>query len=430
VPQESFGNLLVAQTLLSVLQLLQLLNPHSQGVTVPQESFLIPGKPRSCPHKGSATPGLRYAALLALLLFAVAAPSPPQTKSASNTFDSLAQKAAAARDSDQLDDAVALYKKALALRPKWAEGWWSLGTIEYDRNNYRSAASAFRQLLPLAPKNGTAYAMLGLCEYELGQNAAALQHLEQAKNLDISVDPQLRLVLLYHDGLLLLRANRFQSAQTSLGALCLDSIPNDDALNALGLAAFRISPNAAPPEGSPGAQIILRVGHAACLTVQKKYDEAHKEYAGLISTYPDYPNIHYVYGKFLAESGDVPAAVNEFKQELQRNPRDINSRLEIAANEYKVDSAAGIPYAEEVVKINPHIPFAHYLLGLLYLDVDQFQKAIPELEIAQKAFPKDAKVYFALGSAYARAGRTQDAAKARAEFARLNQETTGAAAGY
>lgn len=372
----------------------------------------------------------RYVVVLAVLLFLAASPSLPQTKSTRETFDSIVQKADAARDSGQLDEAVALYKKALALQPKWAEGWWSLGTIEYDRNNYRSAASAFRQLLPLAPKNGTAYAMLGLCEYELGQYDAALKHLEQAKNLNISENPQLRHVLLYHDALLLLRANRFQAAQTSLGGLCLDSIPNNEALKTLGLAVFRISSNAAPPEGSPGAEIVQRIGHAACLTVQKKYDEAHKEYADLVAAYPDYPNIHYVYGKFLAESGDVPGAVDEFKQELQRNPRDINSRLEIAANEYKVNSAAGIPYAEDVVKTNPHIPFAHYLLGLLYLDVDQYQKAIPELEFAEKAFPKDAKVYFALGSAYARAGRKEDAAKARAEFARLSKEAGGNSAGY
>ena len=264
--------------------------------------------------------------------------------------------------------------------------------------------------------------MLGLCEFELGQDQPALKHLEQAKQLDISTDPQLRHVLLYHDGLLLLRTSRFQAAQTSLGALCLDSVPNDDVLRVLGSAVFRMPPPATPPDGSPGAEIVQRVGHAACLAVQKKNDEAHTEYAGILAAYPDYPNLHYVYGKFLAESGDVPGAVAEFEKELERNPKDINSRLEIAANQYKVNSTAGIPYAEQAVKMNPHIPFAHYLLGLLYLDVDQYQKAIPELEIAEKAFPTDAKVYFALGSAYARAGRKGDAARARATFQSLNQQ--------
>jgi len=78
-----------------------------------------------------------------------------QSKQPAQTFDDLAKRAAEARDGDRLDEAVALYKKALAVRPKWAEGWWSLGMLEYDRNNHAAAARAFRQLLPLRPKDGT-----------------------------------------------------------------------------------------------------------------------------------------------------------------------------------------------------------------------------------------------------------------------------------
>jgi tetratricopeptide (TPR) repeat protein len=359
-----------------------------------------------------------------LLLLATSCFPIPQAKSLPENFDSLSQRAAAARDSDRLDEAVVLYKKALALRPRWAEGWWSLGTLEYDRNNYHSAAIAFHKLLPLAPKDGTAHAMLGLCEFELGQDDAALKHLEQAKTLDVSSNPQLRLVLLYHDGILLLRANKFQSGQTVLSNLCKDSIPDEDVVKTLGWAVFRISPNTAPAEGTPGAQIIQRAGHAACITAQKKYDQARQEYSDLVTEYPDYPYIHYVFGKFLAESNDSAGAITEFQRELKNNPRDINSRLEIAATQYKLDSAAGIPYAEEAVQLNPHIPFAHYLLGLLYLDTDDYQKAIPQLEIAQQSFPKEAKVYFALGSAYSRAGRKLDAEKARAAFQRLSQESS------
>ena len=50
----------------------------------------------------------------------------------SATFSQLSKKAAEARDADRLVDAVALYKKALVLRPKWEDGWWSLGTLEYE----------------------------------------------------------------------------------------------------------------------------------------------------------------------------------------------------------------------------------------------------------------------------------------------------------
>src|SRR5216683_6554080 len=69
-------------------------------------------------------------------------------------FDALSAKANAARDADDLDKAVVLYKRALALRPKWTEGWWSLGTIYYDRNAYADAARAFQRLIATDPNNG------------------------------------------------------------------------------------------------------------------------------------------------------------------------------------------------------------------------------------------------------------------------------------
>jgi tetratricopeptide (TPR) repeat protein len=351
------------------------------------------------------------------------APSLGQPRPATESFESVAKKAAEARDADRLDEAVALYKKALVLRPKWAEGWWSLGMLEYDRNNYTSAARAFRQLLPLAPKDGTAYTMLGLCEFELGENAAALGHLEKGKEFGIATNPQLRLVLLYHDGLLLLRGGQFRAAQASLMGLCTQGMQGEDALQYLGLAILRVALKDAPPRDTPGAQIVLRVGRAGCLTGQKKYDEARGEYSALTQEYPDYPNLHCAYGKFLVDVNDAPGGIEEFNQEAKNYPNDVNSRLEIAAAEYKLDSAAGLPYAEEAVKLNPRIPFGHYLLGLLYLDTDNYQKAIPELEIAEQSFHKDAQLYFALGSAYSRAGRQQDAERARAEFQRLSKES-------
>jgi tetratricopeptide (TPR) repeat protein len=374
------------------------------------------------------SPLIRHFSLLLCLLLVICCPAPavitskvPQAAPAAHNFDSLAKRAAEARDADRLDEAVGLYKQALALRPKWAEGWWSLGTLEYDRNNFAAAARAFRQLLPLAPKDGTAHVMLGLCEFELGQDAPALKHIEEGKNLGVGTDPQLRKVTVYHEGLLLLRASRFESAQEVFGNLCKEGTQTDEVRQNLGLAVFRLTAKSSPAKDTPGFQVIARSGDAACLSAQKRYEEARQKLAALVDEYPEYPGIHYVYGRFLIEVNDVPAAVDQFQQEIKNNPGSVISRLEIAAAKYKLDSAAAIPYAEEAVRLNPHLPFAHYLLGLLYLDTDAYLKAIPELEIAQKAFPKEPKIYFALGSAYSRAGRKADAEKARAIFLRLNQ---------
>lgn len=362
-----------------------------------------------------------FFSILIAFLF-LGSPGFGQTLGTTQSFEVLAKQADDARDNDRLDEAVSLYQRALAIRPKWAEGWWSLGTIEYDRNNYRAAAEAFGQYLPLSPKDGTGHVMLGLCEFELGEDAAALKHIEEGKNLGISTDPQLRLVTLYHEGVLLLRIDQFKSAQASFMGLCTEKMQGDEALQYLGLASLRVPIRNAPPPGSAGGQVVLRVGHAACLAGQKKYDDAHGEYSTLVQEFHDYPNIHYAYGRFLVEVNDPAGGIEEFKIELKNRPDDVNSRLEIAAAQYKLDSVAGLPYAQEAVKLDPRLPFAHYLLGLLYLDTDEYLKAIPELEIAEKAFPKEVKVYLALGSAYARAGRKQEAERARVKAQQLRQE--------
>jgi tetratricopeptide (TPR) repeat protein len=348
-----------------------------------------------------------------------------QAKSASDSFDSLSKRAAEARDADRVDEAVALYKKALVLRPRWPEGWWSLGTLEYDRNNYPVAAKAFQRLLVLAPKDGTAHLMLGLCEFEMGQEDAALKHIQAAEKLGVAKNTQLFQVMLYHEGVLLLRKAKYENAQEVLQQLCRSGAENADILRALGLSVFRLSPKAAPPDTSPGAAVIQRTGHAECLVGGKKFDEARAQYKSLLAEYPEFPDIHYVYGHFLLEANDTEAALPEFEKQLELTPGHLNARLEIAAVKYRVDSAAGVPYAEQAVQLAPRLPFAHYLLGLLYADTGQYAKAIPELEIAQKTFSNEAQVYFALGNAYARTGRKEDAAKARSTFARLNQQKAG-----
>ena len=380
--------------------------------------FSLP--PRIC-HRTSL-----IAALLIALPFSFSLLCAQTKTSRPADFATLSRQADAAREANRLDDAVALYKKALALNPKWAEGWFSLGTVEYDRNHYAAAARAFRQVLPLAPKEGSAHAFLGLCEYQLGEYDNALKHIEEASVLGVAKNPQFRQVVLYHEGLLNLRKSRFEAAREALGQICRETTNNPDTLLAMGMATLRIAGAPSDAETSANSALISGVGHAACLAAAQKYDQARPEFVALVAEHPNYLNIHYAYGRFLAEINEVPAAVEQFQLEIKIYTNDISSRLEIAANEYKVDSAAGIPYAEEAVRLAPQIGFGHYLLGLLYLDTNAAEKALPELQVAAKAFPKDARVYFALSTAYSRTGNKEKAAEARAIFEELNKQSDAA----
>lgn len=264
--------------------------------------------------------------------------------------------------------------------------------------------------------------MLGLCEFQLGRDTEALKHIKKGDALGVINNTQLRQVALYHEGILLLRAGKYGDAVRPLRALCEAGVQDKDLVQSLGLAVFGLKPRAAPPDGTPGQTVIFRAGRAECLLAQKHADEARAEYESLLTEYPDYPNLHYVYGRFLLELHETEAAVQEFKGELQRNPRHLNSLLEIAAVRYRSDSADGVKYAQQAAALAPKVPFSHYLLGLLLLDIGKAAEALPELEIARKAFPAEPSVYFALGNAYAKTGHKPEAAKARAIFVRLNAD--------
>jgi tetratricopeptide (TPR) repeat protein len=343
-----------------------------------------------------------------------------QTKPPSPSFAALSKQAADARDADRFEEAIALYARALALQPKWVEGWWSLGTLEYDEDHYAKAALDFQKVVTLNPASGTAHAMLGLCQFELGRDQLALKNFLAAEHLGIVKDEQLRKVALYHMGVLQLRARRFGDAKETLDQLAKDKVNTKELITVLGLAALLLRPQDAPPEGAPGAAVVERAGEAELLLGAKSFDQAKQRYAELVGEFPDYPNLHFAFGRLLLETNETDQAIEEFQRELKRDPQNVNSLLEIASVRYHVDSQDGLKYAEEAVKLAPGIPFGHYMLGVLRLDTGNAAGAVPELEAAQKAFPNESRVYFSLGNAYSRVGRKAEAARARAEFARLS----------
>jgi len=338
-------------------------------------------------------------------------------------FQSLSKRAMEALDADNLQEAIPLFRKALALDPRWVEGWWSLGTAYYDQESYAEAELAFQRVVGLDPKHGTAHVLLGLCEFELGDDRAALRDIEAGKDLGVDLDPQLRTVVFYHEGVLLQRAGRFVAAEKPFASLCLGSAGNSDVARGFGMAVLRMRDRQFPAPGSEAAEVAEQVGRAACLAAQKDFDSARRQFTLVTGAYPHFPYVHYAFGRVLLDANDIPGAVAEFKSEIDGGHDRVLPMLQIAASEYKVDSAAGLTYAEQAVALAPQLPFAHYLLGLLLESTGADEKAIPELETAHKAFPQDTRIYWSLAAAYARAGRAEDAAKARAEVARLSRKS-------
>ncbi len=373
-------------------------------------------------HVPTAIPIRIYVSRCALCLLTLLALSCPALHSQPRPgFDKLSQEADAARDANHLDEAVGLYQQALALRPDWKEGWWSLGTIEYDRSQYAEAKRALEKVVAQDPESGTARLMLGLSEFELGEDEAALREIERAKTQQLTRDPQMLNVMFFDEGVLLRRSGKFEASANVLEDLCAQQAEDPEIVRELGMLSLRLRDKAYPAPSTPMAEVVGRLGEARCRVGKNQFDAARQIAQTVAAQFPQVPNVHYAYGRILLDSQDPTAAVKEFELEIANQPNDVYSRLEIAAARYRVDSAAGIPYAEDAVRLNPRLPFGHYMLGLLLLDAGQYQNSVPQLELAKASFPDDPRVYFALANAYTHVGRRDDAATARAEFRRLTE---------
>jgi predicted Zn-dependent protease len=335
--------------------------------------------------------------------------------------EGIERAATAAREANRVDEAIRLYREALKQRPKWDEGWFYLATLLYERDQFAESAEAFGRTTELSPKIGTAWVMRGLSEFKLGREEEALKHLQRGRELGITDNPNLRNVMLYHEGALLAIKGDFDGALRTLSLLAKDGVENEDLILTIGLAALRVRPSALEVALRP---IALRTGRAEYWTMQKKFTEASDEYARLAKDFPKTPNVQFAYGRYLLASNHDDEAIVAFKREIENTPTHLLARLMIADAKLRFkDFAGGLPYAEQAVKLRPEAPIGHYLLGSLLLETGHTARAVTELETAERLIKDEPRIYFALGRAYARAGRKQDAERARAEFERLKKKS-------
>ena len=335
-------------------------------------------------------------------------------------FDDLAGRAAAAKDQGQLEEALTLYRKALAARPKWDEGRWYEATLLYELDRYAEANDAFSAVLRREPAHAGALGLRGLCEFELRQYDAALADLLHARKMGVARSAGIATVVTYHAAILLTRAGEFEVANQMLTEFVGDGTDTPQVIEAFGLNVLRMP--MLPSEFPPAArEQVLLAGHAGYAMAARQVGPARIALDELVTRYPKTPHAHYARGVFfLTEDSD--RALEDFRRELEISPSHVPARLQIAFEYLKRGEAAhALPAAVEAEKLAPDHFAACLALGQVLLETNDIQRAIPELEKAATLAPGSPQAHFMLARAYTRAGREADAARARAEFTRLDQ---------
>jgi tetratricopeptide (TPR) repeat protein len=257
-------------------------------------------------------------------------------------FSAVAKAATTAREAGDARAAIENYRSALAIRPDWQEGWYYLGTLQYEADNYVEAIPAFQKLVQLAPAVGPAWNFLGLCEFETKDYANARLHLEKGEELGAGDDPEIARVSKYHLALLLNRNGEFDRATAMLTSAFSEGQFPAQARLALGLALLHAP--VLPDELNPSRDALVQAaGEIAALLAQGDSARALYAFPQILRDYPDMPYLHDSYAKALAAAGKDTEALEQRREESRVSEQlapEKPQRDEKMAQIYTLRSAA------------------------------------------------------------------------------------------
>lgn len=360
--------------------------------------------------------------LLLLILVLLASPSTHAQTPDKAQFDDLSRRAQAVLDSHP-EDAIQLYKQALAIRPDWPEGWLYMGGALYQLGRYAEATDSLRKGIGLAPVFANGWALLGLSESQLDDPDQALADIRKGEDLGIGGNIPFETAVRVRAAQLLILSSAFDEALAQLQPLT--KYPNEPppVEETMGLCAL-----ASPDDLSkitPARRAVTDLaGKAAWSFATLHPDAAAAGYRQLLSQYPTEPGVHYAYGLFLLET-DIKEAMAEFQKELQNNPKHWPSMLVIASIEIRQGTPEkAIESLHAAMKIVPtkYRWLCHLNVGHADLDANNAAAAISELEDAVRQRPSSANAHFLLAEAYRDAGRKADAEREKTEFEKTKVE--------
>jgi predicted Zn-dependent protease len=359
-------------------------------------------------------------AVRALLLFATAwLHAQTSTK---EQFEDLSRRAQAALDSHP-EDAIQLYKQALAIRPDWPEGWLYMGGALYQKGSYAEATDALRKGIGLAPFFANGWALLGLSESQLDDPEQALADIRKGEELGLGGNVPFETAVRVRAALLLIRSSAFDEALAQLQPLTKYHDNPPPVEEAMGLCALA-SPDDIARITPQRRAVVDLAGKAAWALASQHRDVAAAAYRQLLEQYPNEPGVHYADGLYLMET-DVTAALAEFQKEVQNNPKHWPALLVVAS--IQIRQGAPEQAIESLHAAMKAVPtkyrwLCHMNLGRANLDADNVTAAISELEDAIRQKPSSATAHFVLAEAYRHAGRKADAEREKAEFEKTKVE--------
>jgi len=320
-------------------------------------------------------------------------------------------------------DAIPAYREYLKQVPGNVMARSNLGAALSRAGLYEEAIVEYRKALEAQPENAPVRLNLALAYYKAARISQAAGELTRV----VKEQPANRqAVLLLADSDLRLGENR--KVIELLSPLALQS-PDDQAINyMLGTALIRDNQ---PARGQVLVDRILRDGDSAearllmgatKMSVQD-FSGALQDLKKAVELNPRLPDVYAYYGMAMAATGDTPGAAVAFRKELESNPNDYTSNVQLGVL-LKQDQnfAEARRCLERALAVRSGDASVRYQLATLDLQDGQTEAARAELEKLTKEVPKFVEAHVSLATVYYRLKRKEDGDKERAIVLQLNAE--------
>jgi protein O-mannosyl-transferase len=244
----------------------------------------------------------------------------------------------------QIDEAIAEYRKALELKPDYEEVHNNLGVSLANRGQIDEAVAEYRKALEIKPDYAEAHHNLGNALAGCGQSDEALAHYQKA--LELRPD--------------------YAEAHNNLGAVLVGCGRVDEAI-AHYRSALAINPDYAKAHNGLGEALLS----------QERVDEAISHFRKAVDIQPNFVEAHYKLGTVLADHGRADEAIAEYQKALELKPDHAEAHYNLgnALASLGRFAEAAVHY-QQAIAIKPDHAKAHGNLGNALASLGQFDEAI------------------------------------------------------
>jgi tetratricopeptide (TPR) repeat protein len=274
---------------------------------------------------------------------------------------------------ERYDDAIANYRKALALNPALPGLQMNLGLALFKTKDFKDSIKPFTTELNKHPGDQRLTILLGMAHYGMGDYLVAIPYLRKAAE----GDPQS----------LTLRLALAHSCLWSKQNQCvLDVYKQILALNAESSEADMLAGEALDEKGDTSG--------------------AAEHFRAAARSNPKEPNVHFGLGYLLWAQNHYPEAAIEFQAELDNDPQHLQARAYLGDSYVHLnDFAKAQQELEKAVTTDPSFALVHLDLGIVYGEQGINEKAIVELQKAIELDPKDVGPHWRLARLYQSMGQ-------------------------